>query len=106
MTTVPLPHVGTPLTAREVEVLQLIAAGESNARIGVKLGISEHTVRRHVTRIGCKLGAPTRPGMVRAGFELGWLRLPDALLLRQASEVAERRLAAQRLAERRRERVA
>lgn len=106
MTTVPLPHAGMPLTAREVEVLQLVAAGESNARIGAKLGITEHTVKRHVVRVGRKLGAPTRAGMVRAGFEQGWLRLPESVLLRQASEVAARRLAAQRLGARRRERVA
>lgn len=106
MTTVPLPRVGMSLTAREVEVLQLIAAGEPNARIGMKLGITEHTVKRHVVRVGCKLGAPTRAGMVRAGFEQGVLRLPDAVVLRQASEVAQRRLAAQRLAERRSGRAA
>lgn len=48
------------LSAREREVLSLIADGESNAGIAVHLGLSEHTVKRHVANILLKLDLPTR----------------------------------------------
>jgi DNA-binding CsgD family transcriptional regulator len=48
------------LTAREVEVLELIALGMSNARIGVTLSISEKTAGHHVSRILAKLGVRNR----------------------------------------------
>jgi LuxR family maltose regulon positive regulatory protein len=51
---------GDPLTAREAEVLRLIAAGASNAAIAEKLGISVHTVKRHVANVLQKLGASSR----------------------------------------------
>lgn len=48
------------LSAREYEVLRLIAAGQSNKEIGRTLSISERTVRFHVTSIFNKLGATSR----------------------------------------------
>jgi len=51
---------GEPLTAREVEVLGLVAEGASNAAIGDKLAISVHTVKRHVANVLQKLGAASR----------------------------------------------
>jgi LuxR family maltose regulon positive regulatory protein len=51
---------GEPLTAREGEVLRLIAAGASNAAIAGTLGISVHTVKRHVANVLQKLGASSR----------------------------------------------
>jgi len=51
---------GEPLTAREGEVLRLIAAGASNAAIAEKLVISVHTVKRHVANVLQKLGASSR----------------------------------------------
>ncbi|MGE0500203.1 MAG: alpha/beta fold hydrolase [Rhizobiaceae bacterium] len=62
----PLNRVSAPaadtglLTAREREVLQLIAKGLSNPHIAVQLGLSEHTVKRHVANILLKLELPTR----------------------------------------------
>jgi DNA-binding CsgD family transcriptional regulator len=48
------------LTDREVEVLQLVALGHTNRRIGTELQISEHTVARHLSNIRLKLGVPSR----------------------------------------------
>ena len=49
-----------PLTAREREVLGLIAAGRSNKRIAFELGISEKTVKTHVGHLFAKLGVTDR----------------------------------------------
>lgn len=49
-----------PLTAREVEVLRLVAAGKSNRAIGAKLDISEKTVARHLSNIFNKLNLTSR----------------------------------------------
>jgi DNA-binding CsgD family transcriptional regulator len=48
------------LSAREREVLQLVSEGLSNPHIAVRLGLSEHTVKRHVANILLKLDLPTR----------------------------------------------
>jgi DNA-binding NarL/FixJ family response regulator len=52
------PEIG--LTARELEVLKLIARGADNAAIGTELSISRHTVKRYVTNIFEKLGVRSR----------------------------------------------
>jgi DNA-binding CsgD family transcriptional regulator len=48
------------LTARELEVLRLVAAGKSNREISAELTISEHTVARHLQNIFAKLGVSSR----------------------------------------------
>ncbi|GAA5154263.1 MULTISPECIES: alpha/beta fold hydrolase [Amycolatopsis] len=48
------------LSGREVEVLRLVAGGLSDREIAERLGISAHTVHRHVANIRTKLGLPTR----------------------------------------------
>jgi DNA-binding CsgD family transcriptional regulator len=48
------------LTARELEVLRLVAAGTGNREIAAALVISEHTVARHVQNIFAKLGVSSR----------------------------------------------
>lgn len=48
------------LTAREVEVLRLLAGGQANRAIAARLFISEHTVRNHLARIYRKLDVTTR----------------------------------------------
>jgi DNA-binding NarL/FixJ family response regulator len=61
----------TDLTARELEVLRLMANGAINGEIGRTLGISHETVRKHVTRVVEKLGARNRTHAVIVGFHAG-----------------------------------
>ena len=49
-----------PLTAREREVLHLLASGLTNKEIGQRLGVTDHTIKFHVNGILGKLGAATR----------------------------------------------
>jgi len=63
------------LTAREREVLQLVAEGLPNKAIALRLGISEHTVKFHVAAILGKLGAASRAEAVRLGARRGLLVL-------------------------------
>lgn len=51
---------GNDLTAREIEVLGLIAAGKSNKEIATSLGISDETVKRHVSNVFGKLKVSDR----------------------------------------------
>jgi two-component system, NarL family, nitrate/nitrite response regulator NarL len=63
------------LTPRELEVLQLLAQGLSNRRIGERLGISEHTAKFHVNSIVGKLGAQTRTDAAIRAARLGLVLL-------------------------------
>lgn len=55
-----------PLTGREKQVAEMIAAGHTARVIADRLGISYHTVRRHGEKVFRKLGVRNRVGMVRA----------------------------------------
>jgi DNA-binding CsgD family transcriptional regulator len=56
---------GDPLTAREVQILSLVAAGQPTAAVGRQLGISENTVKGHLTHVYKKTGALNRVQAVR-----------------------------------------
>ena len=57
------------LTARELEVLRLVAGGQSNREIAAALVISEHTVARHLQNIYAKLGVSSRTAASAFAFE-------------------------------------
>lgn len=64
-----------PLTERESEVLQLLSQGLANKQIAIALGISEHTVKFHVSSIYTKLSATNRAEAVRRGVQSGLVAL-------------------------------
>jgi NarL family two-component system response regulator LiaR len=61
------------ITARELEVLALVARGFSNREIATQLFVSENTVKTHCARAFDKLGAARRTQAVQRGKELGLL---------------------------------
>ncbi|MBN1979205.1 MAG: hypothetical protein JW918_17550, partial [Anaerolineae bacterium] len=67
-----------PLTPREDEVLQLLAAGASNAQIAGELFITVNTVKRHITHILGKLEAENRTQAAMRARELGLVRRPTS----------------------------
>ena len=64
-----------PLSERELEVLGLLSKGLANKQIATALGISEHTVKFHVSSIYQKLNVTNRTEAVRAGLRGGWVAL-------------------------------
>jgi len=64
-----------PLTERESEVLGLLSTGLANKQIAAALGISEHTVKFHVSSIYTKLNVTNRTEAVREGLRGGWIVL-------------------------------
>jgi DNA-binding NarL/FixJ family response regulator len=63
------------LTTREVEVLGMLAEGRGNKEIALRLMISEHTVKFHVSSIFAKLGVSSRTEAVTQGIRRGLLML-------------------------------
>ena len=63
------------LTAREIQVLELLAEGLSNKAIAERLSISDQTVKFHVASIAGKLGATNRTDAVRRAVRRGLITL-------------------------------
>jgi DNA-binding NarL/FixJ family response regulator len=59
------------LTARETEVLRLVATGKSNHAIAVDLVLSDHTVRRHIQNIFNKIGVTSRTAAAAFAYQHG-----------------------------------
>src|SRR5579862_2638149 len=59
------------LTARELEVLRLMAEGFGNKQIATRLGISDHTVKFHISSILAKLSVSSRTEAVTQGIRMG-----------------------------------
>jgi len=55
---------GSRLSAREAEVMSLIADGQTNGQIAARLFLAEKTVKNHVRRIYSKLGVGSRPAAI------------------------------------------
>ena len=68
-----LPQQLTSLTRRELDILQLLAAGKSNQEIAEELVLTLNTVKKHVGNILSKLGVANRTQAVMLAKKLGWL---------------------------------
>ncbi|MEW9554676.1 response regulator [Nonomuraea sp. NPDC050783] len=66
-----------PLSARELEILRLIADGATNREVARRLFISEATVKSHVLHVYAKLGVNDRAAAVATAFRRGLLSLDD-----------------------------
>lgn len=62
------------LSAREIEVLRLVARGSSNAEVAARLHITDATVKSHLAHVFSKLGVASRTAAVSAARALGVLR--------------------------------
>lgn len=62
-----------PLTDRELQTLQAVAAGETNKGIALQLGITERTVKAHLTSVYNKLGVDSRAAAIAVAAQNGWL---------------------------------
>ena len=62
-----------PVSARELEVLKLVAEGLTDARVAERLHLSPRTVGRHLESVYRKLGVSSRTAAVRRAGELGFL---------------------------------
>ena len=67
-------QAGSSLSMREREILSLLAGGRSAAEIASVLGISVHTVRRHVANLSAKLDVHGRPALMRYAIQRGLVR--------------------------------
>lgn len=77
------PELFSPLTPRELGVLEAAAGGQSNKEIARALGISDQTVKNHMTAILRKLAVNDRTQAVMHALRHGWLKLDDAGDVRQ-----------------------
>lgn len=66
-----------PLSPREMEILQFVTHGRSNKEIAVRLGISQQTVKNHMTSILKKLNVEDRTQAAVTALRHGWVRLQD-----------------------------
>lgn len=69
----PWPAPAEGLTGREREVLRLVGDGATNRLVARRLGISEKTVKNHLSSVFAKLGVTSRSQAVLAAFRLGYL---------------------------------
>ncbi len=67
----------TPLSPREMEILQFVTRGMSNKEIAARLGISHQTVKNHMTAILHKLDVEDRTQAAVYALRHGWVRLQD-----------------------------
>lgn len=79
----------TPLSEREIEVLERIAIGGSNKEIADELGISTQTVKNHISSILRKLSLNDRTQAVLYALRRGWIEAPEAIKAGVDVEAAE-----------------
>jgi ATP/maltotriose-dependent transcriptional regulator MalT len=69
----PESHSLTPLTRRELDILQLLAAGKSNQEIAEECVLTVNTVKKHVGNILSKMGVANRTQAVMLAKKMGWM---------------------------------
>lgn len=79
----------TPLSDREIEVLERIASGGSNKEIADSLGISTQTVKNHISSILRKLSLNDRTQAVLFALRRGWIETPNEIKQGAPSDEAE-----------------
>lgn len=72
------PHPTSGLTAREIQMLYAIAAGESTREIATGLSVSQETVKTHIGNMMRKLGVKSRAEAIARAFKLGLISVQDA----------------------------
>lgn len=72
-----LQVVSPDLTVREIEVLEGVSEGQSNADIAASLGVAEKTVKNHLSNVFAKLGATDRTHAVTIALQRGIIELPQ-----------------------------
>jgi DNA-binding NarL/FixJ family response regulator len=85
------PPLLVPLSAREIEILDLAARGNSNKLIARLLGISDQTVKNHITAILKKLGVNDRTEAVVCALRNGWIRIDGPSVSDRAVVARDRR---------------
>ncbi|MDM8528664.1 kelch repeat-containing protein [Anaerolineales bacterium HSG24] len=69
-------NTSSQLSARELEVLTIVATGASNQQVANELFLSVYTVKKHMSRIHSKLGVQSRVEAVMLALKEGWITLP------------------------------
>lgn len=72
----PSVYRGQPLTARECQVVELVAEGRSNPAIAGELGLTPLTVKSHMHRIGIKVGVQDRAAILSRAVLTGQVLIP------------------------------
>src|SRR5437879_867036 len=76
--TTPAKDLYSPLSSREVEILDYIARGNSNKEIAKSLKISDQTVKNHITSILKKLSVNDRTAAVVHALRHGWIKMEES----------------------------
>jgi DNA-binding CsgD family transcriptional regulator len=74
------PELVEHLTRREVELLVAVTHGETNKQAAAAMGVSVQTVKKHMSSVMGKLGAPDRTAAVVRAIELGLIDLPHRVV--------------------------
>ncbi len=72
-----MPEIESPLSAREMEILRLVATGATNAQIALALDISPNTVKVHLKNIFAKLGVLSRTEAATLAIKNGWVQVGE-----------------------------
>jgi DNA-binding NarL/FixJ family response regulator len=82
------PAVFAPLSPREIQILEVVTGGSTNKQVAYDLGISEQTVKNHMSSILRKLSVNDRTQAVVYAIREGWIEMTPAI--EQGDLVAER----------------